>query len=680
MLYKLAVKSFFRQSRGYLVYFFSLTLSVMIYYSFSAMTYDQFLVRRASQDTSIDGGLSFGGFIITVVLLFFVFSANRFFLNRRQKEIGIYQLFGMNKLQISGIYVLEIMIIGLFACISGILLGIIFSKLFSMILVRMMDMDLTSPFFISIPSVVDTLFAFFIILLAVSVYSIWKIWRYPMIRSFGEKEQADSSTMRFRTRHRLLAVIGLLLLMSGYFGASHFREITSWMISYHYLDTLVFFFSFLIFFVCVVGTYLFFCYTFRLFLIILSKWKIYYYGINFLIMGNTQVHLLKSWRTNSLITVILGISLMTIGGTASISTILSYQEKVSSPMDYQFDVETEKKIKPILAEEGQKITKEITLHYKVIGSIYSPNLEEPMFQTANLITETQYQAFRKVNPDLPNISLKSPGHTVLLDQMQTLFRNISLYGSSIGLPDNQELKIQQMLPSVLGDETIVYLSPVLIVDDTVFEKAKGVDYQVVNVDVSGGNNEKIDERLSNDLSIKWLNAVYYSYDIVNGSLQGEISTKKLPDDQMKEAQFSQESSRLNFSSSYSKLRAVNRRIGINIFVTLFVGMIVIIATGSILTVRQLAEAEEEKENYHLLTKLGIPQRRIRRMIFEQNALTFFPPMILGITHAVFAINVFTQYIKTADYWLAYLVSGLLILIYLLLYVITSQLYCRIIEE
>lgn len=47
-----------------------------------------------------------------------------------------------------------------------------------------------------------------------------------------------------------------------------------------------------------------------------------------------------------------------------------------------------------------------------------------------------------------------------------------------------------MLPSVLGDETMVYLSPVLIVDDTVFEKAKGVDYQVVNVDVSGGNNEK----------------------------------------------------------------------------------------------------------------------------------------------------------------------------------------------
>lgn len=108
---------------------------------------------------------------------------------------------------------------------------------------------------------------------------------------------------------------------------------------------------------------------------------------------------------------------MTIGGTASISTILSYQEKLSSPMDYQFDVETEKKIKPILAEEGQKTAKEIILHYKIIGSIYRPDPEEPMFQTANLISEAEYQAFRRVNPDLLSVSLKSPNHTVLLDQM-----------------------------------------------------------------------------------------------------------------------------------------------------------------------------------------------------------------------------------------------------------------------
>lgn len=57
MLYKLAAKSFMRQSRGYLVYFFSLVLATMIYYSFSAMTYDKSLIRRTSQDFSIDAFL-----------------------------------------------------------------------------------------------------------------------------------------------------------------------------------------------------------------------------------------------------------------------------------------------------------------------------------------------------------------------------------------------------------------------------------------------------------------------------------------------------------------------------------------------------------------------------------------------------------------------------------------------
>ena len=69
MLYKPAVKSFSAVTRLSCL-FFQFDFIRTIYYSFSAMTYDQSLVRRASQDTSIDGGLSFGGFIITVVLLF----------------------------------------------------------------------------------------------------------------------------------------------------------------------------------------------------------------------------------------------------------------------------------------------------------------------------------------------------------------------------------------------------------------------------------------------------------------------------------------------------------------------------------------------------------------------------------------------------------------------------------
>jgi len=682
MLYKLAAKSFLKQSRGYLVYFFSLTLSTMIYYSFSAMTYDQSLIRRASQDVSIDNILKLGSWIITVVLLFFVLSANRFFLNRRQKEIGIYQLFGISKFQISSIYVLETMTIGFFACMLGILLGSIFSKLFQMILVRMMKMDITSRFFISIPSIFETVVVFFVILSAVSLYSLWKIWSYPMNRSFGEREQVESSMLRIRTRHRLLGVIGVLMISSSYFAALNFRETISQLVNLGLMIA----FPFSILFVCILGTYLFFRYSFRLLLHLLSESRFKYRGTNFLLIGNTQIHLLKGWRMNSLITLVIGLSLAMIGGMIGISTRIAHREEIDAPVSYQLDTQTADKLRPILTEENQKISDELVFHYKVVGSYYNLSIGSVSggneIKPVNLISEKEYRAFRKIKPSLPNIKLTEKDHAIMLDSVETMFRNFSSYGKKIYLPDKQELLIQQVLPGFLGDEGMTYYGPTLVVAQEVFDRVTGLEYQIINWNVTGGNQEKMTERLNKEVATNWTHTIYYSYEITDQGIVGTIHTdaSKEEENEYSENKLTGQTSRLNYNARYPRLRAIDRQIGINIFVALFVGMIVIIATGSILMVRQLSEAEIERTNYQLLTKLGIAQRKTNRMIYKQNALMFFPPMILGITHAVFAINVFSQYVEGADYWLAYFVCGLLIVIYLLFYFLTSRLYCRIIEE
>lgn len=686
MLYKLAAKSFLKQSRGYLVYFFSLTLSTMIYYSFSAMTYDQSLIRRASQDVSIDNILKLGSWIITVVLLFFVLSANRFFLNRRQKEIGIYQLFGISKFQISSIYVLETMTIGFFACLLGILLGSIFSKLFQMILVRMMKMDITSRFFISIPSIFETVVVFFVILSAVSLYSLWKIWSYPMNRSFGEREQVESSMLRIRTRHRLLGVIGVLMISSSYFAALNFRETISQLFEKKVNLGLMIAFPFSILFVCILGTYLFFRYSFRLLLHLLSESRFKYRGTNFLLIGNTQIHLLKGWRMNSLITLVIGLSLAMIGGMIGISTLIAHREEIDAPVSYQLDTQTADKLRPILTEENQKISDELVFHYKVVGSYYNLSIGSVSggneIKPVNLISEKEYRAFRKIKPSLPNIKLTEKDHAIMLDSVETMFRNYSSYGKKIYLPDKQELLIQQVLPGFLGDEGMTYYGPTLVVAQEVFDRVTGLEYQIINWNVTGGNQEKMTERLNKEVATNWTHTIYYSYEITDQGIVGTIHTdaSKEEENEYSENKLTGQTSRLNYNARYPRLRAIDRQIGINIFVALFVGMIVIIATGSILMVRQLSEAEIERTNYQLLTKLGIAQRKTNRMIYKQNALMFFPPMILGITHAVFAINVFSQYVEGADYWLAYFVCGLLIVIYLLFYFMTSRLYCRIIEE
>lgn len=55
-------------------------------------------------------------------------------------------------------------------------------------------------------------------------------------------------------------------------------------------------------------------------------------------------------------------------------------------------------------------------------------------------------------------------------------------------------------------------------------------------------------------------------------------------------------------------------------------------------------------------------------------------MILGVLHAIFAVVVFSTYVSSSGYWLAYLSCGMLILIYLAYYVLTSVIYCRIIQK
>ena len=686
MLYKLAAKSFMRQSRGYLVYFFSLVLATMIYYSFSAMTYDKSLIRQTSQDFSIDTFFNIGSWIIIIVLFFFVISANRFFLNRRQKEFGIYQLFGIKKRQVAVIYVLETMTMGLLACITGVALGIVFSKLFSMILIRMMKMTIKSLFFVSFPSIIETVLILFLLLSSVSLYSLWKIWRYPRFRSFGKKVHTESSKLRIRTRHRLLGFVGLLLISSGYFFAVHYREYVTKSLAATGKLQFGIFLTILIIAFCVIGTYLFFCYSFRLILNLFNRSAIKYKGINFLLIGNTQIHLQKSWRINSLITLVIAISLAMIGAIMSISTITARTVDTANPFSYQLEPELAEKIRPILSNEQQKITDELTLNYKVIGSVHS--IEDlgnsngiKVFELANLISEKEYNTFRKINPKIPKIALTSDASTVLLDSTLDLFKNFSLYGETIYLPESK-LDIQAKMVNFLGDSDMNYSGPILVVSEKVFTEAKGVHYQLLNWNVQGGENEQLTERLTKKIATTWGKTVYYDYDIKGDQLVGHIESKKITrtTDKNERNNYFSENSRLNFVARYPAVRWANRIIGISTFLAIFLGMIVIVATGSMLMVRQLAEAEEEKGNYQLLTKIGIAQNRINRMIFEQNAIMFFPPMILGIMHTIFAINVFSQFIATASYWLPYLIGSFLIIIYLLFYYITSRLYCRIIEE
>ena len=72
--------------------------------------------------------------ILVIFIFFFIWYTSNVFLKNRKKEIGLYIFMGVDLKTIGSIYFIEMMLIGIFACVVGISLGALLSKFFQMII------------------------------------------------------------------------------------------------------------------------------------------------------------------------------------------------------------------------------------------------------------------------------------------------------------------------------------------------------------------------------------------------------------------------------------------------------------------------------------------------------------------------------------------------------------------
>src|SRR3569832_261470 len=112
--------------------------------------------------------------IVYVFAFFFVLYSISVFLKSRNREYGILMILGAQSRQISLLILLENMLIGLVAIISGIASGLLLSKLFLIISTRMMEME-ELPFYWPIKAMAVTASAFILLFLVISVFTLFFI-------------------------------------------------------------------------------------------------------------------------------------------------------------------------------------------------------------------------------------------------------------------------------------------------------------------------------------------------------------------------------------------------------------------------------------------------------------------------------------------------------------------------
>ena len=86
-------------------------------------------------------GFEVASYVLYFIVTFFVLYANHIFMKRRSKEIGLYQLIGMTKGLVVRLITLENIILFVLAVGIGMMIGYLSSRIFAMILLRLLELE-----------------------------------------------------------------------------------------------------------------------------------------------------------------------------------------------------------------------------------------------------------------------------------------------------------------------------------------------------------------------------------------------------------------------------------------------------------------------------------------------------------------------------------------------------------
>ncbi|WP_078378483.1 FtsX-like permease family protein [Sutcliffiella halmapala] len=98
----------------------------------------------------------------------------------------------------------------------------------------------------------------------------------------------------------------------------------------------------------------------------------------------------------------------------------------------------------------------------------------------------------------------------------------------------------------------------------------------------------------------------------------------------------------NFSSATKDYKDSIEAYGSLLFVGSFLGLVFLVATGSIIFFKMMTEAEEDKAKYTVLRKIGVSKREMKRTVRNQVAVIFTAPLVLGLFHGTVALTAFSN--------------------------------------
>lgn len=671
------------------MYIGSMIVAVLVYYSFMAMSQNPELVDRLKDSANIAATLKLSGGLISFFLWVFMFTGNRIFIKKRKKELALYGLLGMRKYQILIMLLVENMIIGAGALILGVILGVIFSKLFSMILLKVLALPLELGMSLSVKAMYQTISMFTWSLLTVSMLSVVTIWRSKLIVLFKATQKGDRDK-RITLYTVVKALVGIALLTYSYYQAS---RLVDYMLELNKKTNSDAGFLFAVLFIliyAVVGTYFFFSGTLPVIMTILKgQKKVYYQGIRMVTLGNLSFNLRRNAFLLATIAVFSGTAFAAVGGAANVYQFGMNAAEAEGPVDYIVDQEDADQLKLLIkkyAPQAKLSDRKMTI--AVNGAQYETtafNDSSTYVGPVNIVSEDEYLAVSDINPYMAQFpKLTSDEDVIFLPRNVTNYLEIQkLEVASIRLSGvRKKLKVRHVGEDKIGGSRYSrYKLPTVIVTSHLFKKiSTEISSEQVFFNLSGEFDEKeLFDSIANDFQVKErVMTDTIGFDKGGNNVIGKITESSWENtDKYGTGSFL---TRYNFMGSYPVMETNRQLFGQLVYQAVFLGLIFLIATGSIIMLKQLSEAEDEVDRYQMLRKIGVSSSEITRSIYSQNLVIFLAPVVIAYLHAKYALTALSFLIYGVTTRLTYFIFLGLGLMYFIFYIVTSKKYLAIVKN
>ena len=656
---KLAISNLIKNRKLYYPFALSVILAVTISYLFYSLAFNPKIVdlRGAS---AIQFTLQLGLIVVTFASAIIVLYANSFVMKNRSKELGVYGMLGLEKRHLIGMTFKELLIFGLVTVTAGIGIGALFDNLIFALLLKLakMKVELVATFQWSV--VLSILLVFGVIFLVIVFLNAVRIIRMDALQLSREKAKGEKKG-RFLV---LQTLVGLITLGGGYYLAQSVKDPVSAVLTFFIAVMLVIF-----------ATYLLFNAGITVFLQLLKKNKRYYYQPNNLISVSNLIFRMKKNAVGlATIAILSTMVLVTMSAATSIYNGSENIKKLMYPHDFDVkgqNVEVEdldKLLTQYASEKNLTISNKDVLSYASFGLSSQDGTKLTTFEKGqnNVMPKTVFLVFdQKDYEKMTGQKLNLTGNEVGL-----WAKNDQLKGQKAFSLNNQEYRIkeeiqQDFIINHVSNQYVLLLSDYnyLVVPDLQSFLDKYQDSAIYTqlyggMDVTASQEEQL--KLSDDFD-EYVNNFSHNLQSEDGMVY-------------------------NGTTRSDAITQMNALFGGILFIGIFLSIIFMVGTVLVIYYKQISEGYEDRERFVILQKVGLDQKQIKQTINKQILTVFFLPVIFAFLHLAFAYHMLSLILKvigvvdTAMMLSVTLsICGIFALIYVLIFMITSRSYRRIVQ-